>query len=76
MSRIEIYQQMYRNRNKLKIKQQQKELYTLYKNEYLPCVFCSKIIQLNSALLHLGSVKCKEIQGCVDNYAELLILLF
>jgi len=38
-----------------------------------PCVFCSKIIQLNSALLHLRSVKCKEIQSCVDNFDELLI---
>jgi len=51
LNRIEIYQQMYRNRNKLKIKQQQKELYTLYQNEYLPCIFCNKIVQLNLAMM-------------------------
>ena len=72
MSYIKFYQKQYRLKNKDRIRGLQKELYNDYKEHYLPCIFCSKLVQLNGALLHLKTAKCKCMQS-VNNYDELLI---
>ncbi len=73
MSYISFYQKKYRKENKNRIRESQIRLYNLYKSEYLPCIFCHKIIQLNAGMNHLKTHKCIEIQKSIDNYDGLLI---
>ena len=73
MSYLAFYQKQYRKENKDRIKQLKKNLYNSYKSEYLPCVFCNKIIQLNACNTHLNTRNCIEIQNTIDNYSQLLI---
>ena len=67
------YQRIYRQDHKEKIKQQKSQLYFLYKPEYIPCIFCSRIVQLNGCSRHLKSKGCKEIQDEMPNKTELMI---
>ena len=61
MSYTTYYQKKYRRENKDKIRESQIRLYNLYKSEYLPCIFCHKIVQLNAGMNHLKTHKCIEI---------------
>ena len=44
-------------KNKDKISTRQKELYDQYKSDYLPFIFCHKLVQLNTGLNHLKTLK-------------------
>ena len=73
MSYTTFYQKKYRKENKDRIRESQIKLYNLYKTEYLPCIFCHNIIQLNACLSHMKTDKCVLIQKSIDNYDSLLI---
>ena len=67
------YQKQYRRDNKQKIRTKQIEIYNQYKAHYLPCIFCNNLVQLNNALNHLKTSKCKAMQNQnLDNKDELL----
>lgn len=73
MSYTAFYQKKYRKENKDRIRESQTRLYNLYKTEYLPCIFCHNIIQLNACTSHMKTNKCITIQKSIDNYDSLLI---
>ena len=73
MNYIGFYQKQYRKCHKEHIKALQQELYDLYKTEYIPCIFCHRLVQLNTTNLHLKTKKCKLIQDKIENYDELMI---
>lgn len=68
-----FYQKNYRNQHRDRIKQQKKDLYNLYKTEYLPCIYCHKLVQLNACTTHVHTKKCKQLQESFDNKEELWI---
>ncbi len=68
-----FYQKQYRKKNKEHIKDLKKDLYDLYKSEYIPCIFCHKLVQLNATNTHLRTKTCISIQQAIDNYVELLV---
>ena len=59
MNYKQYYQKQYRESHKDHIKQLKQDLYDLYKPEYIPCVFCHKLVQLNATNTH------KEMQANV-----------
>ena len=67
------YQKRYKKENKEKIKVMRMKLYNLYKSEYIPCLFCSNIIQISDHSRHLKSKRCKEMQDMVPNKTELML---
>lgn len=68
------YQRHYRRENKEKIRAKQIEIYNQYKAHYLPCIFCNSLVQLNNAINHLRTSKCKAIQNQnLNNKDELLL---
>lgn len=40
--------------------------YDLYKNDYIPCSFCRKLVSLYNAKAHLTGKKCLQIQLLMD----------
>ena len=42
-------------------------MYDLYKHDYIPCVYCHKMIQLYNCKNHLKSKKCLELQRLMTN---------
>ena len=73
MSYVAHYQKKYRKQNKERIRELQRELYNAYKSQYLPCIFCHKLIQLNAVSFHLKTMYCKQIQNGIDNQEKLLM---
>jgi hypothetical protein len=41
--------------------------YNLYKNDYLPCPFCKKNINLYNSKSHIKTKKCNELQTLLKN---------
>ena len=60
-------QRLYRDSRKETTKQSQRDLYDLYRAEYIPCAFCGSIISLHYSFYHLKSKKCKEVQKQESN---------
>ena len=73
MNYCSFYQKQYRKHNKEHIRDLKQHLYDLYKTEYIPCIFCHKLVQLNATNTHLRTKKCKQIQTEINNYDELIV---
>ena len=67
-----FYQKNYRNQHRDRIREQKKNLYNLYKTEYIECAYCCKPVQLNACSTHINTKKCKQLQESFENKQELL----
>lgn len=40
-------------------------MYNLYSKDYIPCVYCSKLVSLYNSKAHLKTKKCRALQNLI-----------